>query len=293
MPKRTSQPNPFEYKCDRHSSVRADSRLVGLFLCDECKEMFQSKLFSGVDPAFSYSTVTGYCSYCGNKKQVREHFWYLCGICERIAKSYAAEQAATSFISDWWTRAVKSDDLLKKFELKRTDPVRLMGFEEHQKWKQSPHESNPDFTGIDSSTGKRLFAIEMKTGRSSIKKMSAFQLDVSDCNDILSFVRELRIPSYLFHVQVVEEYQPPTFRKVAVNGWWMSVIDMETAFKEIRTRQREQRPAAFFKRTAFKPLDDFLTHIKSEEMTAIGKELKSRLPHLYKMPNPSKSQKET
>jgi len=255
--------------------------------------MFQKQLFSGIDPDFSYSTVTGYCSYCGNDKQVREHFWYLCGICERIAKSYAAEQAATSFISDWWNRAVKSDDRLKKLELKRTDPVRLMGFEEHKKWKESPHESNPDFMGVDSTTNKKLFAVEMKTGRSSIKKMSAFQLDVSDCDDILSFVKELKIPSYLFHVQVVEEYRPPTFRKVAVNGWWMSVIDMETAFKEIRTRQREQRPAAFFKRTAFKPLDVFLTHVNSAEMMGIKKELNKRLPQLYKMPNPSKSRKET
>ncbi len=288
MPRRAPQPNPFEYRCARHNSVRADSRLVGLFLCHEC-----NKLFSGIVPAFSYSPVTGYCSYCGKQKQVREEFWFLCGICERIVKSYAAEQAATSFLSDWWVRAAKSDEWLKNVEFRRTDPVRLMSYGEHQKWRQSPHDSNPDFTGVNSKTENKLFAIEMKTGRSSIKKMSAFQLDVSDCDDMLSFVKVLRIPSYLFHVQVLEEYLPPTFRKVAVNGWWMSVFDMERAFKEIRMRQREQRPAAFFKRTAFKPLDAFLAHVKSEEMAAIKKELKSRLPQLYKMPNPSKSQKAT
>jgi hypothetical protein len=293
MPRRALEPNPFEYRCARHNLIRADSKLVGLFLCHECKEMFQDRLFSGITPAFGYSPVTGYCSYCGKQKEVREEFWFLCGVCERIVKSYAAEQAATSYLSDWWTHAINSEERLKNVQLRRTDPVRLMSYEEHQKWRESPHESNPDFTGIDSKTEEKLFAIEMKTGRSSIKKMSAFQLDVSDCDDILRFVRALRIPSYLFHVQVLEDYLPPTFRKVAVNGWWMSVFDMEDAFKEIRMRQREQRPAAFFKRTAFKPLDAFLTHARSEEMPAIKEELRRRLPQLYKMPNPSKSRKAT
>jgi len=283
----------FEYKCARHNSVRADSKLVGLFLCDECAVLFKNKLFSGIDPAFIYSMVTGYCSYCGKQKQVREHFWFLCNICERIVKSYAAEQAATAFLSEWWNRSSQSDNILKKIELRRTDPVRLMSFEEHQKWRASPHESNPDFTAILSSTNEKLFAIEMKTGRSSIKRMSAFQLDVSDCDDILSFVKELKIPSYLFHVQVVEQYSPPTFRKVAVNAWWISVIDMETAFREVRIRQREQRPAAYYRKTAFKPLESFMTHVKSSEFESMRKALETRRPQLYKLPNLSKSRKAT
>ncbi|MGA8855576.1 MAG: hypothetical protein WB643_00255 [Candidatus Bathyarchaeia archaeon] len=263
--------------------VRGDSKLVGLFLCDDCKELFKSKLFSGTEPSFTYSPVTGYCSYCGLSKQVQERFWYLCGICERIVKSYAAERAATSFILEWWSQASKSDENIKKIELKRTDPVRLMSFEEHQKWKESAHVSNPDFTGVRTETDRKVFAVEMKTGRSSIKKMSAFQLDVSDCDDILSFVKSLRVPSYVFHVQVVEEFQPPTFRKVAINGWWASVFDMEKAFTETRTRQREQRPAAYFKRTAFKPLDEFAGHLRSEQYDEINKKLQKRLPKLYKL----------
>jgi hypothetical protein len=248
-------------------------------------------LFSGIAPSYKYSVVTGYCSYCAKQRQVSEQFWFLCGICERIVKSYAAEQAATRFLLDWWRGVSRTDTFAGSIKFQRTDPVSRMSFEEHQRWKQSPHESKPDFTGVELSTDSKTFAIEMKTGRSSIAKMSAFQLDVSDCDDILSFVRELGIPSYVFHVQVVEEYLPPTFRKVALNAWWASVFDMEAAFKEVRMRQREQRPAAFFKKTAFRTLDRFLVHLKSEEIDTMKAELETRLPRLYIMPTPSRSRR--
>jgi len=259
-----------------------------LFLCDDCKDLFERELFSGIEPNFTYTSVTGYCSYCGLSKEIKERFWYLCGICERIVKSYAAERAATSFILDWWNETSKIDEHIKKIEMKRTDPVRLMSFEEHEKWRKSEHESNPDFTGIEIEADHKLFAVEMKTGRSSIKKMSAFQLDVSDCDDILTFVKSLRIPSYVFHVQVVEEFKPPTFRKVAISGWWASVYDMEKAFTTTRTRQREQRPAAYFKRTAFKPLSEFPAHIASEQFVAMKQRLQKRLPKMYKLQEPVK-----
>ena len=285
MPRtRSSASSQFEYRCARHDTVRADSKLVGLFLCDECAQLFKSRLFSGADPEFSYSAVTGLCSYCSVMKEVREHFWFLCGICERIVRSYPAEQAATAFLSEWWRQSSQSDETLKEIELKRTDPVCLMSFREHQEWRASPHESKPDFTAVRSSTSEKVFAIEMKTGRSSIRKMSAFQLDVSDCDDILSFVNKLKIPSYVFHVQVVEEYSPPTFRKVAVNAWWISVVDMENAFREVRTRQREQRPAAYYRKTAFKPLETFLEHVKGAEFESIRRMLESKTPRLYRLP---------
>jgi hypothetical protein len=113
--------------------------------------------------------------------------------------------------------------------------------------------------------------------------MSQFQLDVTDCDDILNFVKRLRIPSYLFHVQVREDYQAPTSRKVGVNAWWISVADMRKAFIRTKNRQTEQRPAAYFKRSAFKSLADFPEHLNSQAFKSLGKRVKQHVPTIYRI----------
>jgi len=271
-----------EYVCARHGSSRIDVGLSGFFLCKNCVSLLKKNVFADTEPAYqSSSSVDGFCAYCGNKLTARQTLWFLCSGCDRIVRSYAIERAASAFVLNWWNTNRKSNACTKKIKLEQTDPVKLMSFNGHKEWKKNASTSNPDFTGIDEETGKKLFAIEMKTGRNAINKMSAFQLDVTDCDDILSFVKKLKIPAYLFHVWVTEEYEPPTFRKVALDTWWMSVYDMEANFQQIRTRQREQRPAAYFKKSGFKLKEEFLRSVCENELKEFAKRLSERVPTLY------------
>jgi len=268
------------YECARHNASTRDTHLAGLFLCDDCTALFQRDLFSGARSESELGPIDGFCVYCGQERQVHERFWYLCGICERVVRSYPSEKAATDFLSGWWAQVRQRTSALADVDLRRTDPVRLMSYQAHRRWREQPHESAPDFTGFK-GRDQAILAIEMKTGRNPINRMSAFQLDISDCDDILAFVGQLRLPSYLFHVQVVEEYRPPTSKRVAIDAWWLSVFDMEQAFQYVRRRQREQRPAGFFRRTAFRRLEEFPTHITSAEFQELGARIKERLPVLY------------
>ncbi len=278
-----------KYVCARHGSSRIDVGLSSFFLCDNCVTLLKNNVFVNTEPANqSDGSVEGFCAYCGKKLTVKQTFWFLCSGCDRIVRSYAVERAASAFVLNWWNTNRNSNECTKKIKLEQTDPVKLMSFNGHKEWKQNATTSNPDFTGIDENTGKKLFAIEMKTGRNAINKMSAFQLDVTDCDDILTFVKKLRIPTYLFHVWVTEEYDPPTFRKMALDTWWMSIYDMEANFQQIRTRQREQRPAAYFKKSGFKLKEDFLSSVCDKELGEFARRLSKGLPTLYVLPTDKK-----
>ncbi len=274
-----------EYVCARHRASRTDVGLASFFLCENCITLLRKHAFNNTEPAYqSESTLIGFCTYCGNKINVKQIFWYLCTICDRVIRSFAIERASSEFLLNWWNQNRQTVECTKSIRLEVTDPVRLTSFDPSDKSKGQPTDSKPDFIGVDEHTGGKIFAIEMKTGRNAINKMSAFQLDVSDCDDILAFVQSLKIPSYLFHVWVVDEYEPPTSRKMALDAWWMSVFDMEANFQQIRQRPREQRPAAYFKRTGFKLKEDFLKHVCSNELQTFKEELAKRLPILYVLP---------
>lgn len=276
-----------EYICARHGKARRDVEIRGFYLCDTCVDLLKEGIFGNLEPSYRSDVhISGFCAYCGNSTNVSQGFWYLCLVCERIVRSYATERAATQLIVDWWEQNRHKNECLCNIRLEQTDIVKLMSFESHRKWKLESANSNPDFVGIDERSGEKIFAIEMKSGKNAIHKMSAFQLDVADCDDILKFVQALRVPSYLIHVWVVDEYAPqtPTVRKVALDFWWMSVIDMETSFKKIDARHVERRPAAYFKRTGFRLKEDFLRHICSNELNELAITIKQRLPTLYVLP---------
>jgi len=271
-----------EYVCARHEQVRSDAGLTGFFLCEDCAGLLRAKVFNNIESSYEALDIKdGYCMHCGKKKTVRQRFWYLCEICERIVRSYSIEKAASEFMTSWWARARLIEGIVRRIRLDVTDAVKLMSFEAHKTWKAERTQVNPDFIGVDEDTGKNLFAIEMKTGRRSINKMSAFQLDVSDCDDIISFVRRLQIPSYLFHVWVVDEFTPPTTRKIALDAWWLSIFDMKKCFQQIRTRARERRPAAYYRRTCFTTLDKFVNQLNTGGIENDAKMLTKRMPILY------------
>jgi hypothetical protein len=244
--------------------------------------LLREKAFNNLPPEYEGTEIEGYCAYCLDRKVVRQRFIYLCEICHRIIRSYGVERAATLYLLNQWTKMTQARPNLSHILLKNTDPVIPMSYMTHREIKKDLNRmSNPDFVGVDTRTEENIFAIEMKTGKNPISKMSAFQLDVSDCDDILSFVERLRIPTYLFHVQVRPQYSPPTERHLGINAWWLSIFDMERCFLRIRIRFRERRPAAYYNRRCFSKLEDFPAHLRSKDFENIRNEIKRRIPILY------------
>lgn len=208
---------------------------------------------------------------------MKQYFWYLCGTCERVIRSYGKEKAAREFILKWWTDMKEKYDMDIILEIR--DTVLPMTYREHLKYKKIK-EPLPDFVGLKNE--KILFNIEMKTGSRDITSMSAFQLDVSDCKDIIGFMEraEYRFPTFIFHVQVIENYRPPTSRNVALNAWWASVYELENNIQKVNMRRLERRPAFYFSRQVFKPLDEFPSYILSEHFEKERDVIKKRLPKL-------------
>ncbi len=267
--------------CVRHGSERKDSRLTSFFLCDECFRKLYNTAFNKYKPAYimpQNGYIEGYCLYCGRRTKVRQYFYFLCEICERIIHSYGKELAARNFVLSLWDTVRKEYGI--NIVLKVEDPVIPMNYKQHREFKKKSY-PKPDFVALENE--KPVFAIEMKTGRSSISDMSSFQLDISDCNDILGFLKrpEYRIPTFLFHVQVLEEYNPPTMRYVGVNAWWASLYDLEKNIIEVKMRARERRPAVYYRKEVFKPIDTLPQYIINGGLKREQELINKRLPRLY------------
>ena len=126
-----------------------------------------------------------------------------------------------------------------------------------------------DFLARDTNTEMDVFGIENKTGRSSIREMSQFQLDVSDCDTIINDMRTLQIPAYVIHAQVLEEWRPPTVGFKAIGLWWSDVYTMAENFKSVRMRRDEMRGAAYFNKRAFLPIASLPDALKGEQDWAL------------------------
>lgn len=270
---------PSRRTCARHNSPRKDARICGFFLCEECFREIKISALNNKDPEYVMDPLEGFCLNCNEKRSVKQYFWYLCPICERVIRSYGKERAAREFVLNWW-HSVRNESKLD-MRLEVCDVVVPMPYSNHRKTKKKK-EPLPDFISIKND--KIIFNIEMKTGGGDINAMTKFQLDVSDCDDILSFMKreEFRVPTFVFHVQVVEDYAPPTVRNVALNAWWASVYDLERHFIRINRRRIERRPAAYFSTRAFKPLDTFISYICSNAFEEERRLVEERLPVLYR-----------
>lgn len=136
-----------------------------------------------------------------------------------------------------------------------------------------------DFLARETKKHKNVFGIENKTGRSSIKEMSQFQLDVSDCDTILNDMRRLGVPAYIIHAQVLEAWLPPTMGYRIVGLWWTDVYKMAEHFKSVKQRRDEQRGAAYFGKKAFADIATFPAEVHSKALVARFK--KEGIPQMY------------
>jgi len=252
MAKRRAAPAvAIEYPtCVRHAEPRKDVRLRHCFLCDACAEKWTVEAFDGNRSLWDGQPLKGYCLLCNAHADVRLRTWFLCDICWRVAASIGRNHVAEKSIVDWWQEHVERTHSHLRIEQNDASSLRP------RRKTDLSGESPIDFLVRDMRSGKIVLALENKTGRSAIREMSAFQLDVSDCDCILHDVRKLNAPAYLIHAQVLEVWEPPTWGFRAVGLWWADIYSMAANFRDVRTRQDEQRGAAYFKKAAFHEMSE-------------------------------------
>lgn len=268
--------------CVRHAQSRKDVRLRHFFLCDQCSSKWVSEAFGGNGPLYEGERVTGYCGLCNTiDNGIRLRTWFLCDNCQRVAASIGRNHVAEMAILDYWQRYVRSRPQFASLQLVQNDPSALRP-------RRSTDESGVaplDFLVIDESSGRIVFGIENKTGRSPVRgagAMSQFQLDVSDCDCIVSDMRRHQIPAYVIHAQVLELWRPPTCGYQIASLWWSDVYTMTEHFKELQRRRDEQRRAAYFGKKAFSTIDTFVDELWGTSDFAIVERFRELgIPQMY------------
>lgn len=263
--------------CARHAKPRKDVRLRHIFLCDGCTAKWSAEAFDDAKSLWDSEKVVGYCHLCNDLRDVRLRTWFLCDICWRVAGSIGRNHVAEQAILDWWRANVESEH--PHLVIAQNDESSLRPRRDTDVSGEGPL----DFLITDTRTNAVVLGIENKTGRSSIKDMSAFQLDISDCDSVSHHIRELGVPCYLVHAQVLERWNPPTMGFEAIGLWWTDIYKMAENFRDIRTRRDEQRGAAYFKKAAFRDMDALKTELIDDtgELTLVTRFQREGMPDLY------------
>lgn len=245
--------------CVRHLRSRKDVRLRHYFLCDGCTLLWTNDAFDGNKPLTEGEPLGGICLLCNEQIEVRLRTWFLCDICHRVAGSIGRNHVAEQGILDWWNEAITPRFphlLIEQNDLSALRPRRN---------EDISGEGPLDFLIRDQRSGEVVLGIENKTGRSSLRDMSAFQLDISDCDSILHHVKSLNIPAYLIHAQVLERWTPPTHGFEVRGLWWTDIYTMSEHFRDIRTRRDERRGAAFFRKRAFEDVSTLVDRLCDDD----------------------------
>jgi len=243
--------------CVRHVKSRKDVRLRHYFLCDACARLWTKEAFGDNASLYNGEKVLGYCLLCNRVREVRLRTWFLCDVCHRVAGSIGRNHVAELAVVDFWDQHIKP--LLPHLELVRNDIASLRPRRDTAESGTAPI----DFLARDTRTQVNVFGIENKTGRSSLKDMSQFQLDCSDCDAILNDMRRLKMPAYIIHAQVLEVWQPPTMGFQIVGLWWTDVYKLTEHFKKVQQRKDEQRGAAYSGKKAFSDIGTFPADVQA------------------------------
>ncbi len=270
--------DPFgRYICARHGQPAGDAGLTSFFLCQSCADEWVNGAFAGAAPEWEGEKVTGHCLACNVRKEVRLRQWFLCAVCERVARSIGRSIEAEREVAGSWTRNAGGG-----WKLRPVDPPRLR----RPNLTAGTKTASLDF--LVSQEGKDLVGIELKTGRGEIggtgigTRIGRFQLDVSDCDDIRDAAQAAAVVPYVFHAQVIDRAEPPTVRHAATGLWWAEYLALRGAFVETRQRPRENRPAAYFNVDAFRPIGELASHLAVVDLNdEIEKLQQAAWPALY------------
>ncbi len=234
-----------------------------MFLCDRCAGRLEHESFNDRPPLFEGLPVEGYCGLCNERTETRLRQWFICPICLNVVLSYPKGLAASKYVHEFWAREVRPEfpDLI----LEELDAVKLEPFIPGSRTKKNKGivVQELDYRVVH-VTGEHLFQIELKAGPASIDAMTEFQLDVNDFNDIASGCNRCSLPAYVFHVQINDDYLPPTRRSVATNLWWTDVWALAGARKDIRQRRDEDKRAGYYQPGVFRPRATFPDELRRE-----------------------------
>ena len=258
-------------------------------MCDDCTDRLQHDAFNGRPPLFEGLHVEGYCALCNELTATGLRQWFVCPICLNVVLSYPKGLAASRYVHEFWAREITPQfpDLV----LEELDEVKLDPF---VPGKRSAKTKGEVVQELDYRVGRRhgdvvepLFCIELKAGPASIDAMSEFQLDVNDFNDIANGCNGCGLPAYVFHVQINDDYLPPTRRSIATNLWWTDVWSLDEARKAVRHRRGEDKRAAYYKPSAFRAREAFAEELRTGGYASLTERLRTHKISLISARAPS------
>ena len=253
------------YQCVREGRAAWDVGLRSFFLCKKCVTEWTERAFSSESPAYNKVLLSGTCQNCNRRcEHLRLAQWFLCGNCERVARSIGRSVTAEKYVANRFEELFRGTSL----RIVELDPPVLRARDA-----QAPETKTAtiDFAVYDGE--QEIAGIELKTGRSHLggwapvgSKMNRFQLDHGDCDDIAAVAEARSILVYLFHAQVIDRAEPPTTRFVATGLWWIDPYSFRESWERSGTRPREIKIAAYYRTDLFSPFSDFREHWESDAM---------------------------
>ena len=270
MPEYTDTLEPdseFFEKCARHTARQTARSLQHIYLCDDCAHRFVHEAFNDRPPLYHGETIEGFCGLCNDRLEVTLRQWFVCQVCWNVVVAYQKSFVAAASVTEFWNRDIHPH--FPQFSIEETEEVYLLPYVRGAKTKKqgAAELEDLDFLVSEEVGGdvKPAFHIELKSGPGSIEAMTEFQLDVNDFNDIAGAINNTKLPAYIVHVQLAQEYDPPTRRTVAAAIWWTDPERLRAHLKTIKKRRGEDKQAAYFEPEAFRPWPTF-----REEMAARG-----------------------
>lgn len=276
MPKELLTPNS-EYweKCARHQNLTTTRFVAHLFLCDPCTDRLQHECFNDRPPIYEGLPVDGYCGLCNKQLRPMLRQWFVCPICLNVVLSYPKTFAASQFVHHFWDSTVRRE--FPNLRLEEREIVQIEPFVPGRRSQKTKAETieTLDFCVVDQSAASNqpLFYVEMKAGPGSIEEMREFQLDVNDSNDIANVCNRTGHPAYVFHVQVLEDYTPPTRRSVANGLWWTDIFTLAENLKTVKARRGEDKDAGYYDPRVFKAKEEFLEEIRAQRYLQLRERL--------------------
>jgi hypothetical protein len=232
-----------------------------------------SEAFNDRPPLYHGETIEGFCGLCNELGPVTLRQWFVCSICWNVVVAYQKSFVASKAVSQFW-----EDDVRKKsglpFSLLESEEVYLSGFARGAKTKKTAAASlaQLDFVASEELPDgpKPAFHIELKSGPGAVDSMREFQLDVNDFNDVVGAVNFTKLPAYIFHVQLAQEYRLPTRRTLPVAMWWTDPRLLHANLKRLARRRGEDKEAAYFDLRAFKPWAAFPEELRSRRFEQLA-----------------------
>lgn len=204
--------------------------------------------------------------------------WFLCPYCERLVNSYRLGRVSQAFAVEQWQRVVTP--YAPSITLQVVDTVTLSPYERRGRRRELAE--TLDLRAHEN--GAPVSWLELKTGQRSIAELATFQLDHSDCDDIINVVRTTDLPAFVLHVQLGREFHPPSDHIVTHGIWWTDIYAMSEALvRSERRRRNGGKMAAHFSPACFAPLESLGEALRDGHHRALRERLEREgPPSLYR-----------